>query len=60
MAKKQTRRSVSVNRTLYELAKVHAEHAGVPLSQFTESALRVAIGNRERANTEIQELLRTT
>lgn len=40
MAKKQTRRSVSLNRSLYEHAKVCAESDGVPLSQFVEAAIR--------------------
>ncbi len=40
MAKKQSRRSISVNRSLYEICKAAAEQQGVPLAQFTELALR--------------------
>jgi predicted HicB family RNase H-like nuclease len=40
MAKKQTRRSVSLNRELFELAKATAAEQEVSLSEFTESALR--------------------
>lgn len=40
MAKKQTRRSISVNRQVYENSKQAAALLGVSLSQFTENALR--------------------
>ncbi len=43
MAKRQSRRTISINRALYELAKGAAERTGVPLSQLTEKALRGAI-----------------
>lgn len=43
MAKKQTRRSVSLNRDLFEQAKSAADRAGVPLARFAEDALRAAI-----------------
>lgn len=43
MAKKQTRRSISVSRTVYERAKTFAETKGVPLSQLTEVALAHAV-----------------
>lgn len=40
MAKKQSRRSISVNRSLFEQCKGVAETRGVPLAQLTEAALR--------------------
>jgi len=39
MAKKQTRRSVSLNRSAYEAAKLEAARRGVTLSVLVESAL---------------------
>ncbi len=39
MAKKQTRRTVSINRALFDEAKAHAGDAGVSLSQLCEDAL---------------------
>jgi hypothetical protein len=52
MAKKQTRRSISVSRAVYENSKRAAELLGVPLAQFTESALRVALGEAIIAGLE--------
>ena len=43
MAKKQTRRTISINRALFERVKLHAETTGTPMSQLTEGALRRAI-----------------
>jgi hypothetical protein len=43
VAKKQTRRSISVSRTVYERAKTFAETKGVPLSQLTAVALAHAV-----------------
>lgn len=40
MAKKQTRRSISVNRALFDQATEIAKGRGVPLSQLTEHGLR--------------------
>ena len=40
MAKKQTRRSISVNGPLYDLALSTAQRLRIPLSQLTELALR--------------------
>jgi len=39
MAKKQTRRSVSLNASTFERSKQAAARAGIPLSRFTERAL---------------------
>lgn len=41
MAKKQTRRSISVNRKLYDLAKGQAARKGISLSAMTEQGLIV-------------------
>ena len=43
MAKKQSRRSVSINRSAYEAAKLEAARRGVTLSSLVESGL-AAIG----------------
>lgn len=40
MANVQTRRTISINRALHELASTTADRLGVSLSQFTELALR--------------------
>jgi hypothetical protein len=39
MAKRQTRRSISVNRNLYDRLKAFCESANTPMSAFTEAAL---------------------
>lgn len=50
MALRQTRRTISVNRQVFELAKLRARANGIPLSQFTEDALRATLsGGREKA-----------
>jgi hypothetical protein len=43
MAKKQTRRSISVNRQLFDQARSLAGEKKVALSQLTEDALRVVL-----------------
>lgn len=43
MAKKQTRRSISVSRTLYERAKLAADASGQSLSAMTERAIATEI-----------------
>jgi hypothetical protein len=45
MAKKQSRRTISINRALYERVKLHAQTTGTPMSQLTEVALDGVIGN---------------
>jgi hypothetical protein len=39
MAKKQTRRSISVSRTAYERLKAFCETSGISMSQFVESGI---------------------
>ncbi len=43
MANKQTRRSISINRQLYDAAKLYAEETGTALSKLTEAALRQVV-----------------
>jgi post-segregation antitoxin (ccd killing protein) len=45
MAKKQTRRTISVSRRAYDRARAFAAEKGVSLSQLTETALAHAIEN---------------
>jgi ribosomal 50S subunit-associated protein YjgA (DUF615 family) len=40
MAKKQTRRSVSLNRDVYDIAMSEAEQQGVSLSHYVENCIR--------------------
>jgi hypothetical protein len=49
MAKKQTRRSISVSRKVYERAKTFANEKNMPLSQLTEAALTHALEHFYRA-----------
>ena len=42
MAKKQTRRAVSLNRKIYEAAKKEAARRGLTLAAFVEGALTAA------------------
>ena len=48
MAQKQTRRSISVSRKLYDRANGAALAIGVPLSQLTEFALREVVDARDK------------
>lgn len=43
MARKQTRRTVSFNRAIYEAIKVEADRRGMPAAHFLESLVREAI-----------------
>jgi post-segregation antitoxin (ccd killing protein) len=49
MAKKQTRRSVSLSRTTYEKLKAYCESAGISMSQFTEVAIDERIAQPKEA-----------
>lgn len=44
MARKQSRRSISINRVLYDRVKIYAESAGQPISKVTEAALAGVVG----------------
>lgn len=43
MAKKQTRRSISVNRVLFDIVKMYCDRTNTPMSQLVEDSLRVAL-----------------
>ena len=53
MAKVQTRRSVSLNRTTYERLKAYCETNGVSMSQFVESRIGDFLG-RSKATIEVE------
>jgi hypothetical protein len=48
MAKKQTRRSISVSRTTYERLKAYCETNGISMSQFIENRVGDFLGSRDR------------
>jgi hypothetical protein len=48
VAKKQTRRSISVSRKVYDRLKVHLEANGGSMSAFTEQLITHAIDEAER------------
>jgi hypothetical protein len=47
MAKKQTRRSISVSRTTYERLKSYCETNGISMSQFVETRVGDFLGRSE-------------
>ena len=47
MAKKQTRRTVSMNRDIYIAALAHSAQIGRPLSQIVEDLLLIQLGDTE-------------
>ncbi len=47
MAKKQTRRSISINRRLYDRFKAFAESNNAPLSALTENAIIRMMNEKE-------------
>ena len=49
MAKKQTRRSISVSRPTYERLKAYCETTGTSMSQFVEQRVGDFLGRSERA-----------
>ena len=48
MAKKQTRRSISVSRTTYERLKAYCETTGMSMSAFVEDRVGDFLGRSER------------
>jgi hypothetical protein len=52
MAKKQTRRSISVSRTTYERLKAFCEVNGISMSQFVESRVGDYLGDDGEAPDE--------
>ncbi len=53
MAKRQTRRTISINRQLFDDAKTHAAGLGVPFAAFTEHALRILMADRKVKGSDI-------
>ena len=49
MAKKQTRRSISVSRNTYERLKAYCETTGTSMSAFVEDRVGDFLGRSERA-----------
>lgn len=47
MAKKQTRRSISVSRATYERLKAYCETNGISMSQFVERRVGAFLGRYE-------------
>jgi hypothetical protein len=52
MAKKQTRRTISVSRAMYDRAKTFSTEKGISLSQLTEVALEHALENFYRDSVQ--------
>jgi hypothetical protein len=52
MAKKQTRRSISVSRNTYERLKVYCETQGISMSQFVESRVGDFLGRTDLSRME--------
>lgn len=52
MAKKQTRRSISVSRNTYERLKVYCETQGISMSQFVESRVGDFLGRTDLSRLE--------
>jgi hypothetical protein len=53
MAKKQTRRSISVSRTTYERLKAFCESNNISMSQFVETRVGDFLGGNEGTTTVI-------
>ena len=53
MAKKQTRRSISVSRTTYERLKAFCESNNISMSQFVETRVGDFLGQNEGTTTVI-------
>ena len=51
MAKKQTRRSISVSRTTYERLKAFCESNNISMSQFVETRVGDFLGSNEGTTT---------
>ncbi len=49
MARKQTRRSISVSRVVYERLKAYCEKHGIPMSQFVETRVAEVFLAAERS-----------
>ena len=54
MAKKQTRRSISVSRTTYERLKAFCESNNISMSQFVETRVGDFLGQGEGTTTTVE------
>jgi hypothetical protein len=54
MAKKQTRRSISVSRGTYERLKAYCETTGTSMSQFVEQRVGDFLGRSERPMSKVE------
>ncbi len=54
MAKKQTRRSISVSRTTYERLKAFCESNNISMSQFVETRVGDFLGQGEGGTTTVE------
>ena len=53
MAKTQTRRSVSLNRSTYERLRAYCETNGLSMSQFVETRIGDFLGGAKRTRQEL-------
>jgi len=60
MAKKQTRRSISVSRTTYERLKAFCESNNISMSQFVETRVGDFLGQNDGTTTVIPSTPRPT
>ena len=54
MAKKQTRRSISVSRTTYERLKAFCESNNISMSQFVETRVGDFLGGQSEGTTTVE------
>ncbi|RMH38418.1 MAG: hypothetical protein D6689_19665 [Deltaproteobacteria bacterium] len=55
MAKKQTRRSISVSKTTYERLRAYCETNNISMSQFVEQRVGDFLGRTERVQRRAEE-----
>jgi hypothetical protein len=58
MAKKQTRRSISVSRGTYERLKAYCETNGISMSQFVETRVGDFLGHSEKVLPAVEQPVR--
>ena len=60
MAKKQTRRSISVSRTTYERLKAYCETHGISMSQFVETRVGDFLGRQSVPSPQVEAAIQTS
>jgi hypothetical protein len=55
MAKKQTRRSISVSKSTYERLKAYCEINSLSMSQFVEERVGDFLGRMDRHGRQVEE-----